>query len=70
MLMLSNNVNLNDVLNQLDVMHVDNHQDHLLKFSDWVHILMKYFDHANEKKMELDLIEYDYTIDTIFLNVE
>ncbi len=27
----SNIVNLNDVQNQLDVMHVDNHQDHLLK---------------------------------------
>jgi hypothetical protein len=68
--MSSNNVNLNDVQNQLDVMHVDNHQDHLLMFLDLIHKLMKHFDHANDKIMVLDQIVFDYTIDTIFQDVE
>ena len=70
MLTLSNNVNLNDVQNLLDVMHVDNHRDHLLEFWDLIHRLKKHFDHANEMKMVMNQIGFDYTIDTIFLNVE
>ena len=70
MLMPSNNVNQHDVQNLLDVMHVDNHQDHLLMFLDLIHILMLHFVHANDMIMVLDQLVFDYTIDTIFQDVE